>query len=87
MVKFNPDTVRPDQASAVTKTLRSLHWLGSLLASMQNGGVGGRGERIVFLGPNTNTNTIRFQNFVRIRIRILFGFRIVAEYEYEYYSG
>ena len=46
-----------------------------------------RGERIVFLGPNTNTNTIRFQECGRIRIRILFGFRNVAEYEYEYYSG
>ena len=46
-----------------------------------------RGERIVFSGPNTNTNTIRFQKFGRIRIRILFGFRNMAEYEYEYYSG
>ena len=46
-----------------------------------------RGERIVFLGPNTNTNTIRFRKFCRIRIQILFGFRNMAEYEYEYYSG
>ena len=36
--------------------------------------------------PNTNTNTIRVQNYGRIRIRILFGFRNLAEYEYEYYS-
>ena len=43
-----------------------------------------RGERIVFSGPNTNTNTIRFQKCGRIRIRILFGFRNLAEYEYEY---
>ena len=41
----------------------------------------------MFLGPNTNTNTIRFQKCGRIRIRILFGFRNMAEYEYEYYSG
>ena len=46
-----------------------------------------RGERIVFSGPNTNTNTIRFQKCGQIRIRILFGFRKMAEYEYEYYSG
>ena len=46
-----------------------------------------RGERIVFSGPNTNTNTIRLQKCGRIRIRILFGFRNIAEYEYEYYSG
>ena len=46
-----------------------------------------RGERIVFSGPNANTNTIRFQKCGRIRIRILFGFRNMAEYEYEYYSG
>ena len=46
-----------------------------------------RGEQIVFSGPNTNTNTIRFQKFGRIRIQILFGFRNLAEYEYEYYSG
>ena len=41
----------------------------------------------MFSGPNTNTNTIRFQKFGRIRIRILFGFRNMAEYEYKYYSG
>ena len=41
----------------------------------------------MFSGPNTNTNTIRFQKFGWIRIRILFGLRIMAEYEYEYYSG
>ena len=46
-----------------------------------------RGERIVFLGPNTNTNTIRVKKFVRIRIQILFGLRNLSEYEYEYYSG
>ena len=49
--------------------------------------MGFRGERIVFSGPNTNTNTIRFQKCGRIRIRILLGFRNMAEYEYEYYSG
>ena len=59
-----------------------------------------RGERIVFSGPdtntniirfqtsetwpNTNTNTIRVQKYGRIQIRILFGFRNLAEYEYEY---
>ena len=41
----------------------------------------------MFSGPNTNTNTIRFQKFGRIRVRILFGFRNMAEHEYEYYSG
>ena len=46
-----------------------------------------RGERIVFLGPNTNTNIIRVHKFDRIRIRILFVFVIMTEYEYEYYSG
>ena len=44
--------------------------------------IGFRGERIVFLGPNTNTNTIRVQKFGRIRI--LFEFRNLSEYEYEY---
>ena len=33
-----------------------------------------RGERILFFGPNTNTNIIRNQNFDRIRIRIVFVF-------------
>ena len=33
-----------------------------------------RGERILFFGPNTNTNIIRNQNFDRIRIRIIFVF-------------
>ena len=33
-----------------------------------------RGERIVFWGPNTNTNIIRLPKNDRIRIRILFGF-------------
>ena len=33
-----------------------------------------RGERILFFGPNTNTNNIRNQNFDRIRIRIIFVF-------------
>ena len=33
-----------------------------------------RGERILFFGPNTNTNIIRNQNFDRIRIRIIFIF-------------
>ena len=46
-----------------------------------------RGERIVFSGPNTNTNIIRVDQFDRIRIRILFVFFIMTEYEYEYYSG
>ena len=46
-----------------------------------------RGERIVFSGPNTNTNIIRVHKFDRIRIRILFVFFIMTEYEYEYYSG
>ena len=46
-----------------------------------------RGERIVFSGPNTNTNIIRVDKFDRIRIRILFVFFIMTEYEYEYYSG
>jgi len=47
-----------------------------------------RGERIVFSGLNTNTNTIRSPKFGRIRIRILFGFKNLAKYEYEYhYSG
>ena len=43
-----------------------------------------RGERIVFSGPNTNTNTIRVKKFVRIGIQILFGLRNLSEYEYEY---
>ena len=48
--------------------------------------------------PNTNTNTIRVQNFGRIRIRIVFGFRnfgrvqigilfgvpLLSEFKYEY---
>ena len=46
-----------------------------------------RGERIVFSGPNTNTNIIRVHKYDRIRIRILFVFFIMTEYEYEYYSG
>jgi len=46
-----------------------------------------RGERIVFWGPNTNTNIIRVPKNDRIRIRILFGFPKLTEYEYEYYSG
>ena len=33
-----------------------------------------RGERILFCGPNMNTNIIRNQNFDRIRIRITFVF-------------
>ena len=33
-----------------------------------------RGERILFFGPNTNTNNIRNQNFDRIWIRIIFVF-------------
>ena len=33
-----------------------------------------RGERILFFGPNTNTNNIRNQNFDRIRIQIIFVF-------------
>ena len=45
-----------------------------------------RGERIVFWGPNTNTNIIRVPKNDRIRIRILFGFPKLTEYEYEYYS-
>ena len=36
--------------------------------------IGIRGERILFFGPNTNTNIIRNQNFDRIRIRIIFVF-------------
>ena len=32
-----------------------------------------RGERIVFSGPNTNTNIIRVRKFDRIRIQILFA--------------
>ena len=38
------------------------------------GGVNNRGERILFFGPNTNTNIIRNQNFDRIRIKIIFVF-------------
>ena len=45
-----------------------------------------RGERIVFLGPNTNTNIIRVHLLDLIRIRILFGLRNLTEYEYEYHS-
>ena len=45
-----------------------------------------RGERIVFWGPNTNTNIIRVPKNYRIRIRILFGLKKSPEYEYEYYS-
>ena len=33
-----------------------------------------RGERILFFGPNRNTNIIRNQNFDRIRIQIIFVF-------------
>ena len=44
-----------------------------------------RGERIVFWGPNTNTNIIRVPK--NNRIRILFGFPKLTENEYEYYSG
>ena len=40
-----------------------------LLTTLHN-----RGERILFFGPNTNSNIIRNQNFDRIRIRILFVF-------------
>ena len=39
-----------------------------------------RGERIVFSGPNTNTNTIRFQEYCQIQI--IFVFKIKAEYEH-----
>ena len=58
-----------------------------------------RGERIVFSGPNTNTNTIWFQNFdpntntntIRVqkfgRIQILFGVPLLSEYEYLVYSN
>ena len=46
-----------------------------------------RGERIVFSGPNTNTNTIRVQKLCQIRIRILFGVPLLAEYEYLNYSN
>ena len=53
-----------------------------------------RGERILFFGPNTNTNISRNQNFdririififsdERIRIRIIFVHKCLAEYEYE----
>ena len=42
-----------------------------------------RGELIVFSGPNTNTNTIRFQKFGRIQVRILFGVPLLSKYEYE----
>ena len=44
-----------------------------------------RGERIVFSGPNMNTNTIRVHKFDRIQI--LFVVFIKTEYESEYYSG
>jgi len=54
-------------------------WSGSM-------GVTNRGERIVFWGPNTNTNIIRVPKNDRIRIRILFGLKKSPEYEYEYYS-
>ena len=47
----------------------------------------GRGERIVFWWPNTNTNIIRLPKNDRIRIRILFGLPKMTEYEYEYYSA
>ena len=33
-----------------------------------------RGERIVFLGPNMNTNVIQIHIFGQIRIQIIFGF-------------
>ena len=33
-----------------------------------------RGERILFFGPNTNTNNILNQILDRIRIRIIFAF-------------
>ena len=46
--------------------------------------VGDRGERIVFSGPNTNTNTIWFHKIGRIRIRILFEAPLLSEYEHEY---
>ena len=46
----------------------------------------GRGERIVFWRPNTNTNIIRSSENDRIRIRIIFGPPKMTEYEYEYYS-
>ena len=36
-----------------------------------------RGERIVFWGPNTNTNIIRFENINRIRIRIFWYSNII----------
>ena len=36
----------------------------------------------MFLGPNTNMNTIRVQKFGRTRIQILFGSRDLSEYEY-----
>ena len=39
-----------------------------------DGQAGVRGERILFFGPNTNTNIIRNQNLDRIRIRIIFVF-------------
>ena len=62
-------------------------WQATWLKSQNKGIYRNRGERIVFSGPNTNTNTIWLQKCGRIRIRILFGFRNMAEYEYEYYSG
>ena len=34
--------------------------------------------------PNTNTNTIRFEKIAWIRIQILFGLKKSSEYEYEY---
>ena len=43
-------------------------------AAVEVEGAGSRGERILFFGPNTNTNNIRNQNFDRIRIRIIFVF-------------
>ena len=43
-----------------------------------------RGERIVFWGPNTNTNIIRVPINDRIRIRILFSLKKSPEYEYKY---
>ena len=55
--------------------------IGKILRAFSN-----RGERIVFWGPNTNTNIIRVPKNDRIRIRILFGLKKSPEYEYEYYS-
>ena len=41
---------------------------------LSNGQTWNRGERILFFGPNTNTNNIRNQILDRIRILIIFAF-------------